>query len=676
MKVISSRSPRPLVARALILGGALVAAAAGCGSSSAKGSSPSGSGEAGSTVGGPGGSSGALGGSGVSTGAGVGDTGSASTGGASAGSASPGSGSSGASSGAGGGSGATMSGSTGGGSTGTGLPFPATDAAIEGGASPTSPAFGSNVFIFSPSMSMATIQTQIDTIYGAQSGDQFGPNRYTFMFLPGQYTLNVSVGYYMQFLGLGQSPGDVVITGYVRSVDNGGTSTNNFWRGVENLSIVAQGTDVWSVSQGATFRRVHVQGAVALSDNGTSSGGFIADSQIDDTVTSGSQQQWFTRNSQIGGWNGGVWNMVFLGVTGAPTAAWPGAPYSVLASTPAVQEKPYLFVDTTGSYAVRVPSLRTSSVGTSWSAGTPAGTTLSLSQFYLAQPATDTAATLNAALSRGLNVIFTPGVYQLASSLEVTRADTVILGLGLTTLVPNSGTPSVVVADVDGVRIGGIIFDAGPMTSPTLLEVGTGPSTVNHSMDPISLSDTFCRIGGATPGTALSCLTINSNDVVGDNLWLWRADHGAGVGWTSNTCPNGLTVNGDRVTMYGLAVEHHQQYQTIWNGNAGQVYFYQSEMPYDPPNQAAWMNGTTNGYASYKVGDAVTSHTGLGLGVYSAFRQVITAADGFEAPTAAGVSLHHLVTVWLNSTPGSGITHVLNATGNAVGSSNSTATIN
>jgi hypothetical protein len=88
------------------------------------------------------------------------------------------------------------------------------------------------------------------------------------------------------------------------------------------------------------------------------------------------------------------------------------------------------------------------------------------------------------------------------------------------------------------------------------------------------------------------------------------------------------------------------------------------------------MNGTTNGYASYKVGDAVTSHTGLGLGVYSAFRQVITAADGFEAPTAAGVSLHHLVTVWLNSTPGSGITHVLNATGNAVGSSNSTATIN
>ncbi len=522
---------------------------------------------------------------------------------------------------------------------------------------------------------MAMIQSQLDTIYATQVDSQFGTNRYTFMFLPGQYTLNVSVGYYMELLGLGQSPDDVVITGYVRSVDRGGTSTVNFWRGVENLTIVSQATDVWSVSQGATFRRVHLKGSLAISDNGTSSGGFIADSQIDGMVTSGSQQQWFTRNSLIGGWRGGVWNMVFAGVTGAPTAAWPAAPYSVLASTPGVVEKPYLFVDATGSYSVRVPSLRTSSSGTSWSAGTAAGTTLSVSQFYLAQPATDTSQSLNAALSRGLNVIFTPGVYSLASSLQVTRPDTIVLGLGLTTLVEGGGGPAMVVSDVDGVRIGGIIFDAGSTPAPTLIQVGAGPSMVSHAADPIVLSDTFCRIGGATLGTALSCLTINSNDVVGDNLWLWRADHGAGVGWTSNTCPNGLIVNGDRVSMYGLAVEHFQQYQTIWNGNAGQVYFYQSEMPYDPPSQAAWMNGTTNGYASYKVGSAVTSHTALGLGVYSAFRKVIVADDAFEAPTSAALALHHLITVWLNSTPGSGITHVLNATGNAVGSTASTATL-
>jgi hypothetical protein len=524
---------------------------------------------------------------------------------------------------------------------------------------------------------MATIQNQIDTIYMAQVNSQFGTDRYTFMFMPGNYTLNISVGYYMQLLGLGQSPSDVVITGYVQSVDRGGTSTVNFWRGVENLTIVSRATDIWSVSQGATFRRVHVQGSLALSDNGTSSGGFIADSQIDGSVTSGSQQQWFTRNSQIGSWRGGVWNMVFSGVMGAPTAQWPGAPYSVLPNTPTEQEKPYLFVDATGAFSVRVPALRTGTAGTSWSSGaTPPGTTLSLSQFYLANPTTDTSATLNSALNRGLNVTFTPGVYQLASSIQVTRPDTIILGLGLTTLVAGGGQPTLVVSDVDGVRIGGIIFDAGTMMSPTLIEIGSGPSTVNHSADPTMLYDTFCRVGGATVGAAQTCLTVNSNDVMGDNLWLWRADHGTGVGWTSNTCPNGLTVNGDRVSMYGLAVEHFQQYQTMWNGNSGQVYFYQSEMPYDPPNQAAWMNGTSDGYASYEVGSAVTSHTALGLGVYSAFRQVITADHGFEAPTATGVSLQHLITVWLNSTPGSGISHVLDETGNPVGSSNSTATLN
>jgi hypothetical protein len=171
-------------------------------------------------------------------------------------------------------------------------------------------------------------------------------------------------------------------------------------------------------------------------------------------------------------------------------------------------------------------------------------------------------------------------------------------------------------------------------------------------------------------------VTIDSNDVVGDNLWLWRADHGAGVGWTSNTAATGLVVNGDRVTMYGLAVEHFQQYQTMWNGNGGQLYFYQSEMPYDPPAQAMWMSGTSNGYASYKVGSTVTTHTALGLGVYCAFRQPVAADDAFEAPTAPGVSLHHLVTVWLDGSAGSAINHVLNGTGNAVMSSGGKATLN
>lgn len=574
------------------------------------------------------------------------------------------------------GSGTASTGATQAGSATAGAEIPL-DAAIEG-ASATAPAFGPNVFVFSPSMSMSTIQTQIDTIYAQQYNDQFDPNRYTFMFLPGHYTLNVSVGYYMQVLGLGQSPDDVVITGYVRSIDRVNTSTLNFWRGVENLSIVPQAgqADVWAVAQGGTFRRVHVQGGLALADAGTASGGFLGDSKVDGTVTSGSQQQWFSRNTQWGNWSGGVWNMVFSGVVMAPSGTWPGSPFSVIPSTPLVQEKPYLFVDSGGDYSVQVPALRTSSQGTDWSSGTTAGTTLSLSQFYLAQPTTDTDATMNAALARGLNLLLAPGVYHLASSLQVSRADTVVLGLGLATLVADTGTPAMTIADVDGVRVGGIIFDAGATSATTLLEVGSGQTSSNHSQDPTSLYDIFCRVGGGTPGTASSCVTINSNDVVGDNLWLWRADHGAGVGWTANVSANGLIVNGDRVTMYGLAVEHFQEYQTIWSGNGGQVYFYQSEMPYDPPMQSLWMNGASNGYASYKVASTVTTHSALGLGVYCAFRQPVVADDAFEAPTAAGVGLHHLVTVWLDGAAGSSINHVLNATGGAVMSSSGKATVN
>jgi hypothetical protein len=572
--------------------------------------------------------------------------------------------------------------STGSGTVGASGAEVVSDAAVEG-ASLTAPAFGSNVIIFSPSMSMTTIQSQLDTIYAQQLNNQFGTNRYSFLFLPGKYTLDVGVAYYMQVLGLGQSPDDVVITGSVTSTGlnlggGGGNATLSFWRGAENMAVVptGPGPDMWAVAQGGTFRRMHVQGALTLADSGTSSGGFLADCKIDGQVSSGSEQQWFSRNSTWGSWNGGVWNMVFVGVPQAPAGAWPGSPYSVLTATPLVQEKPFLFVDSTGDYNVRVPGVLTGSSGTSWSSGTPAGTTIPLSQFYLAQAGSDTAATLNDALGKGLDVIFTPGIYPLEAPLVVSRADTVLLGLGLATLVPSNGTPAIAIADVDGVRMGGLIFDAGPTNSSTLVEIGTAPTSVNHSQDPTVLYDSFCRVGGATPGMASSCVTVNSNDVIGDNLWLWRADHGAGVGWTSNVSPTGLVVNGDRVIMYGLAVEHFQQYQTLWNGNDGQVYFYQSEMPYDPPTQAAWMNGTTNGYASYKVAAAVTTHTGLGLGVYSAFRNDVQADDAFEGPAATGVGMHHLVTVWLDGSMSSSINHVLNATGSAVNPGNRKATLN
>jgi hypothetical protein len=162
-------------------------------------------------------------------------------------------------------------------------------------------------------------------------------------------------------------------------------------------------------------------------------------------------------------------------------------------------------------------------------------------------------------------------------------------------------------------------------------------------------------------------LTINSNHVVGDNFWLWRADHGAGAKWDVNKNRNGLIVNGNDVTIYGLFVEHCHEHQTIWNGQRGRVYFYQSEMPYDPPSQEAWMHDGVRGYASYKVADKVTTHEAWGLGIYSYFTAAPIVADSaIEAPKVPGVKLHHLTTIRLGGKPGSGINRVINDEGEPV----------
>jgi hypothetical protein len=391
---------------------------------------------------------------------------------------------------------------------------------------------------------------------------------------------------------------------------------------------------------------------------------------VDTTVSSISQQQWLCRNDILGNWSGGVWNMVFVGVSNPPAGTWPAKVYTTITNTPLVAEKPYLYLDTNGNYAVMVPALQTNSLGTTWAAGPTSGVSVPISQFYVANADTDTAASINAALNAGLNLIITPGVYQLSDSLVVTRPDTIILGLGYATLVPEAGAPAMVISDVNGVKVAGLLFDAGPVLSPTLLQVGATNSALDHSSDPIFLYDISMRVGGATAGTTESCLQINANDVVGDNLWLWRADHGTGVGWTQNFCNNGLIVNGTRVTMYGLFVEHHEQYQTLWNGNWGRLYFYQSELPYDPPSQDAWSHDGVNGYASYKVADQVTSHQAYGLGIYAVFINCtnISCDNAIETPTnSQQVNMHDMITVYIGgNTSGDGTSslyHIVNGTG-------------
>jgi hypothetical protein len=358
-------------------------------------------------------------------------------------------------------------------------------------------------------------------------------------------------------------------------------------------------------------------------------------------------------------------------VAGAPAQNFPNPSYTVLNQSPVTREKPYLYVDSAGSYNVFVPAVRQNSSGTTWAGGATAGSSIPLSQFYVAKPA-DSAATLNQALSQGLNLLFTPGVYHLNQTVNVTRANTVVMGLGYATLVPDNGVTPMTVADVDGVKLAGLLFDAGTVTSPTLLQVGPNGSSASHAANPTTIQDVFFRIGGAGAGSATTSLVVNSSNAIIDHIWAWRADHGAGVGWTTNKADTGLIVNGANVMAYGLFVEHYQKYNVIWNGQGGRTVFFQNEMPYDPPNQAAWMNGSTNGYAAYKVANNVTTHEAWGVGSYCYFNvdPSINAARGFEVPDTPGVKFHDLLTVSLG---GNGtISHVINNTG---GVASGTATV-
>ncbi len=538
-----------------------------------------------------------------------------------------------------------------------------------GGTIPGGGDLGSNVIVFDPSMSSTSIQNQLDSVFTTQESNQFGTERYALLFKPGTYSgLNAQIGFYTSIAGLGQNPDQVQINGDV-TVDAGwfnGNATQNFWRSAENMSLTpVSGTDRWAVAQAAPFRRMDIHGGLNLAPSGYgwASGGYIADSRVSGTVGPYSQQQWYTRNSQIGGWTNGVWNMVFSGVQGAPAQSFPNPVYTTLATTPVTREKPYLYVDGSGNYNVFVPSLQTNSSGTTWAGGNTPGTSIPWNQFYVAHPG-DSAATINAALAQGLNLFFTPGIYHVNQTINVTRANTVVLGIGFPTIIPDGGVNAMSVADVDGVKIAGLLFDAGTTTSPYLLQVGPAGSSAGHAGNPTSIQDVFFRIGGAGAGSATTSLIVNQNNAIIDHIWAWRADHGAGVGWTTNTADTGLIVNGNNVEGLGLFVEHYQKYEVIWNGQGGKAIFFQNEMPYDPPSAAAWTNGSHGtGYAAFKVGDNVTSFEAWGLGSYCNFTAdpTIAAYHSFESPNNANVKWHDLLTVSLGGM--GSITHIINDTG-------------
>ncbi len=605
-------------------------------------------------------------------------------------------------------------------------------------ASPRSaPKFGANVIVFDPAMPQTTIQNALNAIATQQVPNQFGTQRYAILFEPGTYgssanPLIFQVGYYTQVAGLGAQPSGVVINGAIdvfNQCPGGGGACeglSNFWRSLSNLTLnvtllqQSQGqppptyvpatgeaatcnnsNEMWAVSQAAPMRRVIMNGSITLQDycdpkgQGFVSGGFLADDEFNGgVVINAGQQQFFTRNSNIDLWTNGVWNQVFLGDNGAPATDFGQPPpnnnqYTTLPSTPVSQEAPFLYTDSNGDYNVFVPAVQHNSIGPDYANGPATGTSIPIRSFFIASPSTPVFA-INFALARGENLILTPGVYDLDHTIEVTRPNTIVLGLGFPTLIPQNGNVSMQTANVPGIKLSGIIFDAGPENSRALLEVGGCQSGSRDGRDrgwghdngrrddcrsgwwtrgvtdPTLLQDIFFRIGGAEPGEATNSLIVNTDNTILDDVWAWRADHGAGVGWTSNRADTGVIVNGDNVSAYGLAVEHYQKFEVIWNGQNGEDVFFQNEMPYDPPSQSAWMSSpTTDGYAAFLVTPKVRSFQGYGMGSYSFFNQgvQIFATQAFQSPDTPRVQFHDLLTIFLNKAGSGGINSVINGVG-------------
>ena len=571
--------------------------------------------------------------------------------------------------------------------------------------------FGLNSYIFSDSDNMSEINGITQKIFKKQHYNQFGNDRYLLAFKQGDYKDAgiVDIAYYTQLVGLGKTPYDVRLNNvHTPAALSGNNTTCNFWVGIENVTIADVENNnndcwflfQWGVSQAAPARRLNVERKTHLQWQweGWCSGGFIADTYFAKPAGSYSQQQYYYRNCNFNQGAYGVnWNQVIQGsqgITKSNTSDNSGKKLSdgvnllknngitnwnkrgcttIVEKTPTVREKPFLYFDKDEEqYKVFIPAQRKDTTGVSWSKDNMGqGTSISVDKyFYIANPDRDTAKTINKQLRMGKNIIFSPGVYHVSEPIKVTKANTVLLGLGEATIIPDNEEAAIVTEDVGGIAICGLILDAGNY-SKTLLTVGNEGSNKDHSHNPAVLSDVIYRVGGTGHlGRCDSCQVINSNNVIVDHTWIWRADHGDNTGWSKNVAKNGLIVNGDNVTCYGLFVEHFTEYDIIWRGEKGSTYFLQNEKCYDPQSQKEWMShsGGKKGYAAYKVANNVKEHYAVGLGVYDVFINTngksIYLDNAIEVPDTENVLIENACIVEIAAADGPkvGINHIVNDT--------------
>jgi hypothetical protein len=417
-------------------------------------------------------------------------------------------------------------------------------------------------------MPQAQIQSDLNAIATQQVpvGSQFDSQRYAIFYEPGTYgsaadPLVFQVGYHTQVAGLGAMPRDTVVNGAIDVFNNlcGGGSCNaddNFWRSLSNLTL---NVDLPTSTPDYAPPAVDTYGAGC--DNSAEMWAASQATPIRRAIINGS---------------------VVTGVEGAPAPVFTGQcqQNTVLSTSPVTEEEPFLYTDSGGGFRG----------GRHRSRQVPAAVVVLHRDSGHAGPADQPGARIRE------NLVLTPGVYNLGQPIVVSRPDTVVLGQGFATLVPQRGNAALVVLPGTGVKVSGLIVDAGPVNSRVLVSVGTpGQPEPRAADNPDLIQDVFFRIGGAetTATSATVSLLDNASGSIIDDVWAWRADHGNDVGWTANTGDTGLVVTGDDVTAYGLAVEHYQKSEVVWTGQGGTDVFFQNELPYDPPSQAAWMKSPT-----------------------------------------------------------------------------------
>lgn len=524
------------------------------------------------------------------------------------------------------------------------------------------------------------------------SDHHFSSRRYAVMFAPGGYHgVDLEVGYYSQVLGLGKSPDDVQF----RECDKGpyvpalnfhlhknGTCLDTFWRSLENVQSFAP-TMKWAVSQAAPLRRVHVMGDLDLYDGGAyASGGHFENSMVEGLTHAGGQQQFLYRNVGLkGGAEGGAWSMTYVGCTeNVPPASSGGdksCSVTVLPDPPIRMEKPFVAMTDAEKFELRVPLFTRDEALTH--GPLMDGSNEEVRDFSRVRVVREDepVARIQEALDDGKDVVLAAGIFTLEKSVVMKHPDQVLLGLGLATLVaPRDGSPCVkVLPNTPGVRVAGIMLEASELDEnankegSSLLEWGEhDKEDSGDENNPGGLFDIFCRVGGATLGSR-EAISVNammrlfSGNVIGDDLWLWRADHAellpnedanypeiSPIYWQSEQSEfrveTGLEVAANNVTIYGLAVEHANGHQTMWSGDHGFVAFYQCELPYGVSQETFG----DEDYRGYVVHENVEHHELHAPGVYSNFRnEVVKTATAIEHPERETVKIINPFTVRLDN---------------------------